>query len=460
MTRDAARDMARDVGRDAKASLARAFRSAVDACHPRAALAGRLPPAPSGRVLLLGAGKPAAAMAVAAEDHYLAAGVEVSGVVVVPYGHGVATRRVEVLEASHPFPDRASVAAADRLLALADRAGRGDSVVCLIGGGGSALLCAPAGVSLDEKVALTRQLLASGAAIGEINAVRKHLSRVKGGGLAARLYPATAHSLAISDVVGDDPGTIAAGPTVADPSTFADALAVLERYRLDSAAGRAALEAGARGEAPETLKPGDPSLATSTYELVASNATALAAAEGALAAAGYAVEVRAAPEVGEARDAAASRAREVAARLAAGGPLAPTALLSGGEVTVTLGGGASGSPASARPGGPNCEYALAFAAALRAELGRAVGPEAVEPALARVCLLSADSDGIDGASGAAGALFGPGDLARLGEHELRGALESHASREVLESHGAAFVTGPTLTNVNDLRFVLLLPKAP
>lgn len=450
--------MVRHLAPEAKALLRRAFDAAVAACHPRAALSGRLPPPSSGRVLVLGAGKPAAAMAVVVEDHYLATGVHVSGAVVTPYGYGARTERIEVLESSHPVPDGASVAAASRLLALADAAGAGDLVVSLIGGGGSALLCAPQGVSLEEKVDLTRRLLASGAAIDEINTVRKHLSAIKGGRLAARIQPATVFTLAISDVVGDDPATIAAGPTVADPTTFQDALGVLSRYRLDAPAARAALEAGARGKAPETLKPGDPLLAGASFQIVASNATALAAAARVLEASSYAVEVLGAPEVGEARLAAQSRARDVARRLVAGGPPEPTALLSGGEVTVTLDGGSQGGRVPGGRGGPNGEYALAFAASLREELARSLRPDAVGPALARVCVLSADSDGIDGASGFAGALFGPGELASLDIGELRGAVARHDSSSLLQRHRAALATGPTLTNVNDLRFVLLLPE--
>lgn len=413
-------------------------------------------------MLILGAGKPAAAMAQAAERHYLDSGVELAGAVVTAYGHGAPTSRVAVLEAAHPVPDEASVAAAARLLELAGAAGEDDLAVCLIGGGGSALLCSPAGVGLRDKVDLTRALLASGADIGEINAVRKHLSAVKGGRLAARLHPARVHTLALSDVVGDDPATIAAGPTWGDETTFADALAVLDRYAIEAKTARAALRAGARGERPETLRPADPRLAGAEYEIVASNAVALEAAAASLGRAGYDVAVEATPETGEARSAAAERARQVAARLIAGGPRTPSATLCGGEVTVTLGGAlganALGGSEPGRGGGPNCEYALAFAAALHAELERALGSEAALAALGRVALLSADSDGVDGASGAAGALLGVGQVAEVSPAAVAAALATHASADLLRAHGATLERGPTLTNVNDIRFVLLLPE--
>lgn len=444
------------------AALAAAYDAAVAACHPDAALPGRFPEAGGRRVLILGAGKPAAAMARAAERHYLASGVEVTGAVVTAYGHGLTTSRVAVLEAAHPVPDEASVAAASRLLELADAAGEDRLVVCLIGGGGSSLLCAPDGITLRDKVALTRALLASGADIGEINAVRKHLSAVKGGRLAARSHPALVRTLALSDVVGDDPGTIAAGPTWADETTFADALAVLDKFAIHAPAARVALRAGVSGDRPETLKRGDPRLANVGFEVVASNAVALEVAAASLGRAGYAVEVEATPETGEARGAAAERARRVAAILIAGGPRAPCVTLSGGEVTVTLAAEptsiASGGDEPGGRGGPNCEYALAFAGSLRAELERALGHDAALAALGRVALLSADSDGVDGASGAAGALLGVGQLPDLDAGEIAAALATHATGDLLRAHGAALERGPTLTNVNDLRFVLLVPE--
>lgn len=449
--------MVRDVAREAGPLLRRAFDAAVAACHPSVALSGRLPHARNGRLLILGAGKPAAAMAAVAEEHYASEGVEVAGAVVAPYGHSGSRGRIELLESSHPVPDGASVLAAERLLSLADSVGVGDQVVCLIGGGGSALLCRPQGVSLADKVGLTRQLLASGADIKEINTVRKHLSGIKGGRLAARIHPATVHTLAISDVVGDDPATIAAGPTVGDPTTFLDALDVLSRYSLDAPLVRRALEAGVRGDVPETLKPGDPRLVGASFEIVASNQTALAAAARVFESAGCTVEITEAPEVGEARVAAQAKARTVAELMIDGAPALPTALLSGGEVTVTLGDRAA--DASASRGGPNGEYALAFAAALREELACAWPHAAVEQALARVCILSADSDGIDGVSGFAGALFGPGELVRLDPAAISRAVSSHDSNSLLEPNRTALVTGPTQTNVNDLRFILVLPEA-
>lgn len=448
----------RGVDTGAETLLRRAFDAAVAACHPRTALGGRLPPVRTERVLILGAGKPSAAMAQVAEEYYTAEGVAVSGAVVAPYGYSALTERIALLEASHPVPDGSSASAAARVLALADSVGEGDQVVCLIGGGGSALLCSPSGVSLADKIDLNWQLLASGAAISEINAVRKHLSGIKGGRLAARIHPASVQTLAISDVAGDDPATIAAGPTVADPTTFQDALDVMRRYGLSAPAVIQALEAGARGETPETVKPGDPRLERGSFEVVASAHTALSVASRVFEDAGCTVQMAEAPEVGDAQLAAEARAHAVARLLTQGVRDRPMALLSGGEVTVFLGDRVSNPDGSPSRGGPNGEYAIAFAAALRNALAQAFSQDAAERTLERVCMLSADSDGIDGAGGFAGALFGRGTLARLDPDAITAAIERADSNSVLVPMGAALVTGPTATNVNDLRFILLLPE--
>lgn len=440
---------------DATSSLRDAFAAAVAACQPEAALAGLYPDPAGDRVLVVGAGKPAAAMAKAAEEHYADLGAAVAGVVATPYGHKVATRHITVLEAGHPFPDESSLAAASRVLAAAAAARAGTTALCLIGGGGSALLCAPAGVTLAQKASLSRALMAAGADIFEINTVRKHLSDIKGGKLAATLHPATVHTLAISDVVGDDPATIAAGPTVADPTTHQDALDVLDRYRITAPEARAVLAQGVRGERPETPKPGDPRLAGASYQVVASNETALVAAAASLRSRGWHCQLSGEPEVGEAKAAAAVMARRVAALLSGGGPAVPTAWLSGGEVTVTFRPPASGGEPGR--GGPNCEYALWFAARLRSELRERFTQAEADAMLGRVSLLAADSDGVDGASGLAGALFGPGSLALLEQDELMQALERHDTGTYLRRVAAAFERGPTLTNVNDVRFVLVAP---
>lgn len=417
----------------AKRLLRRAFEAALAAADPGRALLPHLPEPPAGRTLVVGAGKAAARMAAAVDVRY--AGAPLSGLAIVPYGHAASgAGRVAVAEAGHPVPDAAGVAATERVLALARAAAPDDRLLVLLSGGGSALLTAPAGVTLAEKAEATRRLLASGADIGAINVVRKHLSRVKGGRLAA-LARAPSLTLALSDVVGDDPATIASGPTVPDPSTYAEALAVVERYAPELTAVRAALTRGAAGAAPESPKPGDPRLARAGFRLVGGGEASLAAAARVVEAAGYAAVSLGAGVQGEARRVGREHAA-LAARLVAHGRR--VALLSGGELTVTVHG--------ARPGrgGPNGEYALAFAAAA------APG--------ARYALLAADTDGIDGGQGPAapaGALLGPAEAARLTPDAARAALAAHGSHDLLARVGGLLVTGPTGTNVNDLRVVLL-----
>ncbi|MHA1567944.1 MAG: DUF4147 domain-containing protein, partial [Alphaproteobacteria bacterium] len=347
-------------GGDAEAPLAflrGLFDAAVASADPAICLPPHLPPAETlpvkGRIIVLGAGKAAASMARAVEDHYAGSGHgdALEGLVVTRHGHAVPCRHIEIVEAAHPLPDQAGVAAARRILALAEGAGEDDLVLCLISGGGSALLTLPAdGLTLADKQAVNQALLASGAAISEINAVRKHLSAIKGGRLAAAAAPAPMLALLISDVPGDDPATIASGPTVADPTRFSDAVAVLEKYRIDGPAEIIAHLRRARGETP---KPGDRRLARAEAVIVARPAYMLeAAARTARAAVADPVILGDAIE-GEARVVArdhASRAVD-----AAGGP-SPALLLSGGELTVTLRGNGRG--------GPNAEYLLTLAMAL------------------------------------------------------------------------------------------------
>ncbi len=397
-------------------------------------------------------------MARAVEDAY-APDLSLGGLVVTRYGHAVPTRRVAVLEGAHPVPDAAGVAATAAIRRLVSGAAADDLVVFLVSGGGSALLCAPDGVSLAEKAETTAALLRGGADIGRINTVRKHLSAVKGGRLAAACR-APMLTLAVSDVVGDDPATVASGPTVPDATTFADALAVLDEFAPSAAAARRAIEAGVMGLRQETPKPGDPRLAGARYELVASGALAVRAAAARLEAEGIAVAVADASVMGDSTAVARRQAGEVAAALELGGWDGPVAFVYGGETTVARvpgGGGAvpetvAGRPADATAahadpaparGGPNGEWALAFAAAL----GRS-----------DYWLMAVDTDGLDGASTAAGALLGPEALARLTPERIERALRAHDSHGLLDEVGGLLITGPTRTNVNALR-VVLFPRS-
>ncbi|MEL6978909.1 MAG: glycerate kinase [Pseudomonadota bacterium] len=411
--------------------------AAIDAADPATALAPHLPEPPAGALIALGAGKAAASMAAALEARWTG---PLRGVVVTRYGHAAKApcARIEVLEAAHPEPDEAGRAATERLLAAADAAGPDDLVLCLLSGGGSALLTAPPpGVPFAEKQALTKALLASGAAIDEINAVRKHLSAVKGGRLVLRAAPARVLTLAISDVPGDDPAVIASGPTAPDPSTCAEARAVLRRYGV---AVSDSVEAWLASAAAETPKPGDPRLASAAFVTIATPQTALERAAAAAEALGYAAHILSDRIEGEAREAAKTLgpiARAVAAR---GAPFAPPCvLLSGGETTVTL----RGPAAPGACGGPNAEFALALAIAL----GGA----------ARIHALSADTDGVDGAAEIAGAVVAPDTLARAAALGLspRDALERHDAHGFFAALGDQVITGPTLTNVNDFRAMLI-----
>jgi hydroxypyruvate reductase len=428
-------------GPSRRALLERAFRAAVAAADPVAALAGRWPDPPAGRLRVLALGKAGAAMAAAAEAHYAARGVHVEGIALVPRGHGVATERIEVREGGHPVPDAAGVAGAEALLAAAERAGEGDLVLVLVSGGGSALATAPDGLALADLVALTRALLASGADIHEINAVRRRLDRVKGGRLAAAAFPARTVALAVSDVVGDDPLDIASGPTVPDPAGPERALAVLDRYAIAAPEARAALEAERRGRREGPPRPGDPRLARVETHVVASGRDALAAAERVLVDAGASACLRAPDLTGDAREAGRAQAREALAllrdgRRTDGRPCRlPALLLSGGETTVTVRGEGRG--------GRNSTFALALALAL--------------PDGAPVHALAADSDGLDGVGGHAGAFVAPDLFARLPREEAHALDADDDSYAAFARAGALLVTGPTRTNVNDVRLVWVDP---
>lgn len=428
---------------DERRLLLSLFEEAMRSALPDTCLAPHLPPAPAGRLVVFAIGKAAASMAAAAEVHYAqtAPAARIEGIALTRYGHGRPTRHVEVVEAAHPVPDAAGVAASERLLALAATLGPDDLALVLLSGGGSALATLPiAGVTLADKQALTRALLASGAPISEMNCVRKHLSRIKGGRLAAAIHPARLVTLAISDVAGDDPSVIASGPTVPDPTTRDEALALLDRYRIEVPPHlRAALLA-----ASESPKPGNGIFHAARYEIVASGARALAAAAKILAAQGYEVIDLGDRIEGEAHEVARDHARQALAAKARGHRVA---ILSGGETNVTFEQGVEGGS-----GGRNQEYALALALAL----GGATGISAI----------AGDTDGIDGGGGAAtdpaGAFVLPDTLIRASALGLdaAGSLKCHNSGEFFSRLDDVVVTGPSYTNVNDFRAILIDKAEP
>ena len=399
------------------------FDRAVAVADPMASLAGVLPKRPqAGRVVVIGAGKASARMAEAVETAW----GPCEGLVITRHGHARPMRGIEIVEAAHPVPDQAGVEATRRMLALLGGLGEGDFVLALISGGASALLCAPAGnMPLAEKQAVNRALLASGAPIGQMNVLRKHLSRVKGGQLAAAAYPARMLALMVSDVPGDDPALIGSGPTVGDRSTAEEARAILDRWGIESPPSVHAVLAGPTGvRAPE-----DPALSRVENVVYAAPSRSLEAAAELARAQGYAVETLGDALEGEARDVAAAHA---ALALAAKGP---RVILSGGELTVTRRGDGTG--------GPNAEYALALALALKGAPG--------------IHAIACDTDGVDGAAEVAGALVGPETLARAaaeGTH-AGAALDSNDAHGFFGRIGGQVVTGPTLTNVNDFRAILI-----
>ncbi len=407
------------------------FHEAVAAADPALTIPAHLPAPPAGgRTVVVGAGKAAAAMARAVERHWQG---PIGGLVVTRYGHGAPTRAIEVVEAAHPVPDAAGRRAARRLLDMAGDLGANDLALCLISGGGSALLALPApGLALEDKQAVTGALLRSGATIVELNCVRKHLSAIKGGRGAAAAHPARITSLLISDVPGDDPAVIASGPTVADPTTFADARAVLARYRIGEPAAVIDHLAAA---AEETPKPGDARLARAEAVIVARPMRSLEAAARVARAAGVEPVILGDDLEGEARELAAAHARLALDRLGPGGPAAPVVLISGGETTVTV--------AVAGRGGRNSEYLLALALALGGTAG--------------IHAIACDTDGIDGSEDNAGATIGPASVARAAGLGLDGArlLAANDAYRFFAGLGDLIVTGPTLTNVNDFRAVLV-----
>jgi glycerate-2-kinase len=418
----------------ARAALRTLFDAAIAAADPRRVLARHLPQTPAGRVLVLGAGKSAAVMAAAVEAAWPE--VPMHGLVVTRYGHGHPTRHIEVAEAAHPVPDEAGAAAARRMLALAQAAGPGDLVLFLVSGGGSSLTTLPApGLSLADLVAVNKALLASGATIHEMNCIRRHLSAFSGGRLAAAAHPARVVTLAISDVPGDDPTVIASGPTVPDPSTFAEARALVAHHRMDLPAAVAAHLGAAAGESP---KPGDPRLPTPDYRFIATPRMALEAAAAEARRLGLAPLILGDALEGEAREVGTVLAGIALSARHHGHPLpAPCVLLSGGETTVTI--------RAERPGrgGRNGECLLGCALTLAATPG--------------IWALMGDTDGIDGSDDNAGALATPDTLARARAAGLdpRALLARHDSHRLFATLGDLVTTGPTLTNVNDFRALLV-----
>lgn len=414
--------------------LRRLFDAAIASAQPALCVPPHLPtPAElgAGRLIVIGAGKASAAMARAVEDHWPG---PLEGLVVTRYGHAVPCERIAIVEAAHPVPDAAGQQAALDMLRLVQGLRTEDTVLCLISGGGSALLPLPLpGVSLADKQAVGRALLASGASIVEMNTVRRHLSAIKGGRLAAACHPARVITLLLSDVPGDNAIDIASGPTVADPSTCADALDTVRRHGIALPASvRAVLESGAG----ESVKPGDPRLARAEARLIATPQKALEAAAAVAREAGHAVHILGDAIEGEARDVGKVLAGITRQVLERGQPFpAPCVLLSGGETTVTLRGQGRG--------GRNVECLLAFAAAL-----------GDHPA---VHALMGDTDGVDGVEPIAGAWLGPGTLARAWAHGLRPLdhLAQNNGHGFFEALGASVRTGPTLTNVNDFRAILI-----
>jgi hydroxypyruvate reductase len=407
------------------------FDAAIEAAQPAHCLAEFLPEMPKGRLVVIGAGKASAAMARAFEENWSG---PLSGVVVTRYGYAVPCQRVDILEAAHPVPDGAGLRASQRILDTVSGLTADDTVVCLISGGGSALLSLPLdGISLADKQAVNRELLKSGASIGEMNVIRRHLSAIKGGRLAAACHPARVVTLLISDVPGDSPTDIASGPTVADPTTCADALALVERYGMKLP--QSALDALMSGRG-ESVKPGDPRLARAESQLVTAPQVALDAAARVAQAAGVTPYILGDSLEGEARDVGkvmAGMARQIALR---GQPFqAPCVLLSGGETTVTLRGSGRG--------GRNVEFLLSLGVAL--------------DGLAGVHALAGDTDGVDGVEEIAGAYLAPDSLARAWSLGIRpkDGLANNDGHGFFSALGDSVVTGPTLTNVNDFRAVLI-----
>lgn len=415
------------------------YEAAHKTAHPSVCLPPHLPPVPEGgRIVIIGAGKGTAAMAVATEEHYIACGEgdKISGLISTRHGFSLPTKIIKVIEAGHPVPDANSIEGAKKAIELAKSAGPDDLVLCLLSGGASAIWAAPVdGVTFEAKQKLTKELLRSGAPISEMNCVRKHLSKIKGGKLAAAVHPARLLTVSISDVPGDHPDEIGSGPTVADRTTLADARAVLEKWKITPSPEIAATLSN---PANETLKAGDPKLSSSEYKIVAAPRASIEAAAKIARDQGYRVEFLGDSLEGEAREVAKAHAALALDARKRGEKLA---IMSGGELTVTVRGNGSG--------GPNQEYALGLAIALDGTPG--------------ISGLAGDTDGIDGGGGnagdPAGAMVFPDTLARAAAENLNAAkfLENNDSTGFFRPLGDLILCGPTQTNVNDFRVVLVDP---
>ncbi len=407
------------------------FDAAVAAALPRHSVPLHMPKPPKGRTIVVGAGKASAAMAKAFEDHWPH---PLEGLVVTRYGHAVPCKKIRIIEAAHPVPDAAGAAAAADMLKLMQGLTADDLVVALVSGGASALLSLPAqGIIAEEKRAVNKALLACGAPIAEMNCVRKHLSTIKGGRLAAAAFPARVETLVVSDVPGDDISAVGSGPTVADPTTFADALAIVERYRLDLPTSVMTRLKSANDETP---KPGDPRLAAATAHLIASPQQSLEAAAAIAKKNGFTPLILGDAIEGEAKDIGIAMAGIALQTRRFGQPAKPPcAIISGGETTVTLKGNGVG--------GRNVEFLLSLAVKLNGAAG--------------IHALAADTDGVDGAAEVAGALIAPDTLERARKLGLdaRAMLENNDAHTFFAKLGDQLVTGPTLTNVNDIRIILV-----
>ena len=411
--------------------LRRMFDAAINAAQPSHCIPAHLPPRPRGRLVVIGAGKASAAMARAVEDHWQG---ELSGLVVTRYGYGVPCNRIEIVEAAHPVPDAAGLRAARRMLERVADVSPDDVVLCLISGGGSSLLPLPIdGLTLEDKQAVNRALLQSGASIREMNCVRRHLSGIKGGRLAAACQPAKVVTLLISDVPGDDPIDIASGPTVPDPTSCADALDIVRRYGIDVLPRVLEVLASGRGE---SVKPGDPRLQGIETRMIAAPQMALEAAAAVAREAGFPAHILGDSIEGEAKDvgkAMAGIALQIAKHRQPFDP--PCVVLSGGETTVTVRGHGRG--------GRNVEFLLSLGVALEGHPG--------------IHAMAGDTDGVDGLDEAAGAYLAPDSLARAWKLGVKpkSSLANNDGHGFFEALGDAVVTGPTLTNVNDFRAILI-----
>ncbi|HEX2584111.1 MAG TPA: glycerate kinase [Steroidobacteraceae bacterium] len=411
--------------------LTRMFEAAIKSAQPSSCIPRYLPTLPKGRTLVIGAGKASAAMAKALEDHWTGS---LTGLVVTRYGYAVPCKHIEIIEAAHPLPDEAGLLAAKRMLSMVQSLTADDLAICLISGGGSALLPYPhLAMDLQTKQDLNRALLKSGATISEINCVRRHLSLIKGGRLAAACYPAKLVNLLISDVPGDRPVDIASGPTVADPTTCSDAMSILRRYDITVTGAVNELLKSGKGE---SIKPDDPRMSRVETHIIAAPQRALEAAAIVARAAGYATYILSDAIEGEARDVGTvlgATALQVAKR---GQPFnAPCVLLSGGETTVTVRGSGRG--------GRNVEYLLSLGITLDGH------PD--------IHALAGDTDGVDGQEEIAGAYLSPDTLSRAWSAGMRprDALDNNDAHSFFSTLGDSIVTGPTLTNVNDFRAILI-----